>query len=300
MRRVLWRLRDAAQKLFPKATLALLANRTWVLEPEVALIPLLARRDGIAVDAGANKGVYLFHMSRFFARVIAIEPLPALANYLKRAAPANVDVNACALSRSEGEAVLRLPRGFIELGSLEPHSAQDWTTGAEVEEHVVKLATLDSMALDNVSLIKIDVEGHELAVIDGARQTIGRCRPALLIEIEERHNRNAVHTVTKALAGLGYAGFYLDGFAVRPMSSFAVWRDQDMTQLSQSVKVGRYINNFLFFHESEAVERVGAIRAALAEPARLELSDALRPRHAVAVRERLHGSLRVARHLLAS
>ena len=50
----------------------------------------------------------------------------------------------------------------------------------------VPMATLDSSYEGEVGFIKIDVEGHEQAVLDGAVQTIRRCRPRLLVEIDER------------------------------------------------------------------------------------------------------------------
>ena len=135
--RLKWKLREAAQRLFPRTTLAVLAHGTWVLEPEVALLPLLSKRKGMAVDAGANKGVYLFHLSKHFESVFAFEPLPAMAEYLKRAAPANARVEAAALSSKTGQAQLRLPRGFNELGTLNAQSPSQW--GAEVEVHDVAL-----------------------------------------------------------------------------------------------------------------------------------------------------------------
>src|SRR4029434_5645640 len=50
----------------------------------------------------------------------------------------------------------------------------------------VPMATLDSSSEGEFGFIKIDVEGHEQAVLDGAVQTIRRCRPRLLVEIDER------------------------------------------------------------------------------------------------------------------
>lgn len=300
MWRFKWWVRGVAQSLFPKATLALLANRTWVLEPEVALVPLLSKRKGVAVDAGANKGVYLFHLARHFQRVVAFEPLPVLASYLKRAAPTNVRVEDCALSNTTGHATIRLPRGFNELGSLEAHTVESWTAAGPLEEHDVALKPLDDIGLREVGLIKIDVEGHEMAVLEGARATIARCRPTLLIEVEERHNSGAVARVRAYLEALGFAGFYLDGLEVKPISSFDAARDQDLAQLESSVKVGRYINNFLFFDRREAAERVAVIETALSRSrsSGLELADALRPGHRAGARERVAGPLRAARDLL--
>ena len=252
MRQLKWWLRSQGQKFFPKLTLAALAHRTWVLEPEVALVGLLSRKKGLAVDAGANKGVYLYHLSRHYRSVMGFEPLPMLAGYLRQAAPANAKVHGLALSDSAGAATLRLPRGYNELGSLESHTAETWTTSEPVEEHEVELRTLDSFALDDVALLKIDVEGHELAVLEGASETISRCKPTILVEVEERHRAGGVARLRAYLEDLGYAGYFLDGLALRSVREFVVEKDQNLSSLSQSVKVDRYINNFIYFDQREA------------------------------------------------
>ena len=298
MRRFKWWLRGLAQKTFPRFTLALLAHRTWVLEPEVALVPLLSRRKGVAVDAGANKGVFLYHLSRSFERVYGFEPLPQLASYLKAAVPANVTVQGAALSNAPGTATLRLPRGFIELGSLEAHTSDAWTTDAPIEEHEVELKTLDSLGLRDVALMKIDVEGHELAVLEGARETISRYRPTVLVEVEERHREGGVARIRSYLEDLGYAGFYLEGLEMKPIATFDVKRDQCLASLEDSVKVGRYINNFIYFDRRESAERVFVIEAALQRGTGLELVAALGPRHGATVRQRIAGPLRAARDMI--
>ncbi len=298
MRQLKWWLRTQGQKFFPKFTLAALAHRTWVLEPEIALVGLLSRKKGLAVDAGANKGVYLYHLSRHYRSVMGFEPLPALASYLKQAAPANALVQRLALSNAPGTATLRLPRGYNELGSLEAHTAETWTASGPVEEHEVELRTLDSFALDDVALLKIDVEGHELAVLEGAQQTISRCKPTILVEVEERHRTGGVAHIRAHLEKLGYAGYFLDGLALRSVREFDLENDQNLTSLHSSVKVARYINNFIYFDRREAPGRVAAITLALSGNSALELSAALQPGHAVTARERFGGSVRAARDML--
>jgi len=53
--------------------------------------------------------------------------------------------------------------------------------------HVVQVNNLDDYQLDNVSLIKIDVQGYEPYVLDGAKQTILKNKPTIFIEIEPEH-----------------------------------------------------------------------------------------------------------------
>ena len=58
-------------------------------------------------------------------------------------------------------------------------------------ESMVYVRTLDSFSLDDVTLLKVDVEGHEVELLNGATQTIRRNRPVVLIEVKDR-NRSAV------------------------------------------------------------------------------------------------------------
>jgi Methyltransferase FkbM domain len=114
----------------------------------------------------------------------------------------------------------------------------------------VQVKRLDDLGLDNVGLIKIDVEGHELAVLRGAAHTLRRHQPTLVIEAEERHHPGAVAAVTEFLGGLGYTGYFdIDGTR-RPINEFdpgihqssaniAGWKDGWATH-------GIYVNNFVF------------------------------------------------------
>ncbi|HUZ11388.1 MAG TPA: FkbM family methyltransferase [Caulobacteraceae bacterium] len=76
--------------------------------------------------------------------------------------------------------------------------------GRASREISVPVARLDDFQLPPIGFIKIDVEGHEEAVLQGARETIGRNRPALMIEIEERHNRGAIERVFDHFRSDGY------------------------------------------------------------------------------------------------
>ena len=265
MRKVKWWVRGLGQRVAPRLTFALLANRSWLHEPEIALLPLLGGSNGLAVDVGANKGVYLYHLCRQFQRVVAFEPLPQMASFLAGAAPPNAEVRRVALSDRVGEAEIRLPRGFNELASLERGNLGE-VPDAEVEIHPTPLATLDSLELGPVGLVKIDVEGHELAVLDGARRTLARSRPTILIEVEERHRAGSIAAVRALLDGLGYEGYFLDGARLRPIAEFDSARDQSPAAIVGSVKTGRYINNFIYLDRRLAAERAAHVNRHLALP----------------------------------
>ena len=210
-------------------------------EFELKLIAQLVRSDQLAVDIGANIGTYTFHMSRHARRVEAFEPNPDVAWRLRRQFGANVMVNLVALSSGYGPATFQIPIAadgdeVTALGSLVDHG---WKAG-EARKIIVPMMTLDAYALEQVGLIKIDVEGHEEAVLDGAAGTIARERPNLLIECENRHNPGGIERLFARMAALDYAGaFYLDGVR-RPVAEFS----PDM-QAQDSASDG-YVNNFLF------------------------------------------------------
>ena len=104
-------------------------------------------------------------------------------------------------SNTEREAVLHIPlvEGVALSGwaSLEKGNCPDAT--AHVEQ-VVQLTTLDAYAIEGVDLIKIDVEGCELEVLEGARRTITASRPVLIVEIKDCH----YDRVADFAAELGY------------------------------------------------------------------------------------------------
>ena len=210
-------------------------------EFELKLIAQLVRSDQLAVDIGANIGTYTYHMSRHARRVEAFEPNPDVAWRLRGQFGANVTVNLVALSSGYGPATFQIPIAadggeVTALGSLVDHG---WKPG-EARKIIVPMMTLDAYELEQVGLIKIDVEGHEEAVLDGAARTIARERPNLLVECESRHNPGGIERLCSRMAGLDYAGaFYLDGVR-RPVAEFS----SDLQAQDRTPEA--YVNNFLF------------------------------------------------------
>jgi hypothetical protein len=121
-------------------------------------------------------------------------------------------------------------------------------SGRVIESVMVNMATLDSFGLTNVGFIKIDVEGHEEAVLHGGLQTLKREMPNLMIEIEERHAPGSLGRVSVLLSDIGYAGFFLDGKQLISIEQFDLHRHQ----VRRNGQAGKYINNFLFFPRERA------------------------------------------------
>jgi hypothetical protein len=126
-----------------------------------------------------------------------------------------------------------------------------------VEVMTVPKRRLDDYdVIEPVGCIKIDVEGHEDAVLRGARRILLRDHPSLIIEIEERHKRHSVSTVNNFLAELGYRGFFFRHERLNPIESFRAEQHQDIANIVNNInRENKYVNNFLFF-ASESLAKV--------------------------------------------
>jgi hypothetical protein len=119
---------------------------------------------------------------------------------------------------------------------------------------------LDNYTITPLGFIKIDVEGHELAVLDGARGTLDRERPIVLIEAEERHNPGSVSAVIAFFVSLQFDGYFLHDGKLRSVNQFDIAQYQDVRNLDRNARrTGVYINNFLFV-PSERRSRLSELR----------------------------------------
>jgi len=212
-------------------------------EPEIHVIHSLASKDKIGLDIGVHLGFYSRHLAGYCASVIGFEPNPASAALARRALPRNVRIENVALSDRAGRAVLRIPKlgaaGAEEaLGTLENANTLG---GAAFNEVEVRAVRLDDYDLPPVGIIKIDVEGHEEAVLRGGRELVRRDRPACMIEIEERHNPGALSRIVEYFLGLGYGVFYLSHGKFKRIAGQHI----DIGAL-QGERASAYVNNFFF------------------------------------------------------
>lgn len=251
-----------ADALFP-GTMYALRIRRKEKEPEIRLLPALCRPDRVSLDVGANKGVYVWHLRPVSKRVIAFEPLPQLLDLLRARYGESITLEGIVLSDREGQSVLRYPKGNYAWATVAESNSLAMAAGTCIESVTVQMRTLDSFALTNIGFIKIDVEGHEEAVLSGGIRTIRQERPNLLIEIEERHSPQSLQRIHAVLGTHGYLGYYLDGSKILPLSNFDMARDQPLANISEKGKTGKYINNFMFFPQETAPAVVEAASAYL-------------------------------------
>lgn len=213
------------------------------------LLPGLVRAHDRVIDVGGNLGVYAYQCSRLGAQLEVFEPNPKSYRVLSAWAmdkPA-INVYPVALSNHSGSANLNIP--IDESGVEHSASASIENTGfAQARIELVPLQTLDSYCFRDVTLIKIDVEGHEYSVIEGAAATLVSSTPALLVEIEQRHNSRPIDQVFSKILDYGYRGFFVEEGKLSMLDSFDVSRHQSMVDFNGST--ADYINNFLFLHHT--------------------------------------------------
>lgn len=222
-------------------------------------------RPGTILDVGAHDGLLTVPLARLpGARVVAFEPLPAAHARLAAACAglANVELRREALGAAPGRLVLSVP--VLDGVAQEQWAslAKDYDAFASVgaERHEVAVITLDSLGLDDVAHVKVDAEGFEEEVLQGARATLTRCRPVLSLEIEERHRAGSTRDVPALLAALGYeTRFWLDG-AMRPLAEFDA---ATMQVASPDPAVFAASDPYVFTFYAWPTERAAEVLAAL-------------------------------------
>lgn len=252
-------LAPAAQKLAPR--------RFWrrkfrILQglgqsrPDIQLVASLCDPRRISVDIGADLGEFTIAMLASSRSVIAFEPRPAQARDLASmfdAVGAAVQVEAVALSDEPGVMTMRVVASEPGRSTIEAGNALGDVSDGTIRSIEVPVRRLDDLGFTDIGLIKIDVEGHELAVLHGATKTLTQQRPVIVVEAEERHHPNSIAEITGLLQGLGYAGYFdLDGVR-RPIAEFDPARHQDPANVGSQedgwAGRGVYVNNFVFVPE---------------------------------------------------
>ncbi|MBM3643891.1 MAG: FkbM family methyltransferase [Alphaproteobacteria bacterium] len=192
----------------------------WVcgsFEPnEFAFLDRVLEPNMIVVDAGANQGLYsVFAGKRVGSggRVIAFEPsrrdCEMLRSNVAHNSLGNVEVIPTALGDTMGNGILHIADG--EHAGQNTFGVFAWEGTQERSVENVPVTTLDSeverLDLRRLDFLKIDVEGAEVALLRGARRSLERFKPTILVEVNPRTLSGmgeSVQTLVEALVQLGY------------------------------------------------------------------------------------------------
>jgi FkbM family methyltransferase len=229
-------------------------------ERELMYLDKVVPRGAVTIDVGANCGLYTRELARLSDQVHAFEPSAAMANLLRRTSARNVSIHEIALSDHEGDADLFIPQGDGGLvhgrASLE---TQDEFSAGQITTAHVPLARLDDVVHEHVAFVKVDVEGHELSVLNGAVDLVERCQPVFLVEAEDRHRAEATRSVFDFFRDKSYHGFFLHDDGVISIDHFDAGELQDANALlpNGGRKPGQsYVNNFFFFPKHMDGDRI--------------------------------------------
>lgn len=237
-----------AEALYPSSVIRYrLMKQHRSYERELWCVPHWVSKKSTAIDVGGNRGIWSLQLARYARHVHTFEPNPICLKQLNRVVPSNVTIYPYGLSSQSGQAKLRFDLNNTGIGTVDAANtlSPEKNPGIKkIEECDVEIRRLDAFDFENLDFIKIDVEGHELAVLQGALRLLEIFHPTILVEIEERHNPGNFSRVTQFLSDLEYECCILndDGSALElftdPEKSAAV--------SLQASNDKPYINTFVF------------------------------------------------------
>lgn len=154
-------------------------------DPFFSLALARLARDATVFDIGANIGATVIAAAQAAGRVFAFEPQASTFSCLKKTVEANrlsnVSIFDLALGANEGEAIF-----FTNLNSGSASHLVTSDTLDRRSETKVRMTTLDRFVAEHeiarIDLIKIDVEGFEIDVLEGAKRTLETLKPAVIVE----------------------------------------------------------------------------------------------------------------------
>lgn len=172
-------------------------NECWSLESEIKWVEDTLSKTDVFIDIGANAGIYSLLAAKLVGRkgqVYAFEPNRTCIKFIKNSIRLNRLTNISlinnAVSNKKGrkEFVLYAASDHNHLKTLNETKLIRKSTVIGREK--IEVTTLDSYFADKnlnkITLIKIDVEGYEKFVLEGAKKTLKQYKPKLILEINER------------------------------------------------------------------------------------------------------------------
>ena len=213
-------------------------------EQEINLVKKFIKSGTDSIDVGVYRGVYSYEMSKYSEKVHSFEPNPIIFKYINKNLKKfikNINLYNFALSNQNKTMNLKIPirnsnsnkeifEEYYEMGKATIHNENNFEN---YENFEIQTKKIDEFNFDNkISLIKIDVEGHELEVIEGAKNTIKRDKPVLLVEIEKQYTKKEVAESINFINSLGYKSYF---FNKKDLKSTTELNNLDL------------FNNFIFF-----------------------------------------------------
>lgn len=157
--------------------------------------------DGVFLDIGAHIGHWTVRLAGQARKVIAVEANPDTAEILRQNTALNGFGNVTILVAAawDSDEMLRLesPDGHVRAGQNRTLPGGEGTVRGQL---------LDDLLADEpeITLVKMDVEGADIHVLNGMRKTLARCRPVMLVERHDIYGYYTGEELLGTLASLGY------------------------------------------------------------------------------------------------
>jgi FkbM family methyltransferase len=172
-------------------------------------------KESIVIEGGCHIGSHSVKLSKLSGKLYCFEPLPESNKLLQKNLILNNCYNVIVSSYGLSDKISQTKFGWIPLGNLggsglldNPMGKPDWIN-TDNEDIDVELITIDSLNLDKLDFIKLDVEGYEPKVINGALDTIKKCKPVITVECWSNHYGGVDYEYTKntfnMLIDIGYS-----------------------------------------------------------------------------------------------
>jgi FkbM family methyltransferase len=225
------------------------------VEPEMLWLKKYLKKDSVFFDIGCNVGSYLRLVENSLSpkNTYAFEPNQRLFKRLYRLFP-HVNLFSIALSDENTTAEFKVPiingqeknsRGTLRIDFSEKNEER-------FVSEKVKVQTLDSWVLDKniskIDLVKIDVEGNEMKTLRGAKESICKFKPVLLVEMEQRHHKENLKKFVEEIKDWGFTVNYLNRKTLElELLSDEIFVGQKNSKIEDKFS---YINNFIFIPNS--------------------------------------------------
>jgi FkbM family methyltransferase len=227
------------------------------LEKEIFYLEQLGGTHKRAIDIGANAGFYTYALSCLYDAIEVFEPqswcTENILSYSKLSG-SKINVYNIGLADFHGSLNLHIPVSEGDYSQV-VKGVGNLTTGLgsfrnlEGEQKTIEVPVhkLDDYNFQDVSFIKIDVEGFESKVIAGASQTIMREKPILLIEIENRHlEGKSITDIFDQISEFGYEGGFMYKGRIEKLADFYTQIQVKQNHFLKDISQQIYINNFIF------------------------------------------------------
>jgi FkbM family methyltransferase len=187
-------------------------------EPDLFIVKEFVTEGDLVIDIGANIGVYTRYLSNFVGatgKVMSIEPIPVtysfLINNIEKLKLLNVETYNVAITEKKYTSQMYIPAGisgenYFRAKFLDMKDNINKMNLRAIEVKCVPLDMLVNSVDRSISFIKIDVEGFEMSVLNGAKKALENNKPSLLVEIDGDPSDNGSNAdcVLKFLQAFNY------------------------------------------------------------------------------------------------